>query len=51
LKEAESLKKPLCNDAAKRFSHSDDARQYAETLAKKWKLHRLTDTQIIEHQK
>lgn len=51
LKEADSIKKQLFHLQAKRFRHSDDARQHAETLAKKWKLHRLTDTQIIEHQK
>lgn len=51
LKEADSIKKQLFHLAVKRFGQSDDARKHAETFAKKWKRHRLTDTQIIEHQK
>jgi transposase len=48
-KEAQSIKKQLFHLQAKRFRHSDNARRQAETNACKWKLHKLTDTQIIEH--
>jgi len=48
-KEAESLKKHRFHLSAKRFYHSETARDQAETLAKKWKLHKLTDIQLIEH--
>lgn len=48
-KEAESIKKQVFHLSAKRFYHNESARSQAETLAKKWKRHKLTDIQFIEH--
>lgn len=48
-KEASAIEKQLFHLQAKRFNCAEDAIAAAETLARKWTLHHLKGTQMIEH--
>lgn len=48
-REAEKIEKQRFHLQAKRFSCSEDALAMTKLLAKKWKLHTLESSQIVEH--
>lgn len=50
-KESELIEKQLYHLQAQRFNCEQDAQLAAQTLAKKWKLHQLEQTEIKQHQK
>lgn len=50
-KEREALDKALVKLQAKRFGCEKDASRTIETIAKKWRYHRLSSIEIIEHSK